>query len=260
MALDAAQLAPHRPLPATADYLAFSGHKLYAPFGSGALVGRRSTFVDGDPFLAGGGAVDLVDLDEVVWTAPPDREEAGSPNVVGAVALHAAIDELGTIGWNKIIEHETALGLRLRHGLRAIGGVTFSGLPPRAASRRWPWPRSPSTGCTTPWWPPGSAPSGASPSVTAASVPTPISSGCWDWGAMPSMPIGTRCSMVTTGPCPERCGPAAGWEPPGTRSMRCWPRWPIWLRASPPPSPTTRTHRPGTSSHRPSCPVGESRP
>jgi selenocysteine lyase/cysteine desulfurase len=127
VALDAAQLAPHRPLPAAADYLAFSGHKLYAPFGSGALVGRRSTFVDGDPFLAGGGAVDLVDLDEVVWTAPPDREEAGSPNVVGAVALHGAIDELGTIGWDRIIEHETALGLRLRRGLSGIPGVTLLG-------------------------------------------------------------------------------------------------------------------------------------
>ena len=76
VALDAAQLAPHRPLPPAAGYLAFSGHKLYAPFGSGALVGRRSTFADGEPFLADGGAVDLVDLDEVVWTAPPDREEA----------------------------------------------------------------------------------------------------------------------------------------------------------------------------------------
>jgi selenocysteine lyase/cysteine desulfurase len=130
VALDAAQLAPHRPLPPAADFLAFSGHKLYAPFGSGALVGPRSTFADGDPFLAGGGAVDLVDLDEVVWTAPPDREEAGSPNVVGAVALHAAIDELGSIGWEAIVEHETALGLRLRNGLRAINGVTLLGPAP----------------------------------------------------------------------------------------------------------------------------------
>ena len=85
--VDAAQLAPHRPLPADADFLAFSGHKLYAPYGSGALIGPRSLFETGDPFLAGGGAVDLVGLDEVVWNAPPDREEAGSPNVIGAVAL-----------------------------------------------------------------------------------------------------------------------------------------------------------------------------
>jgi hypothetical protein len=91
--VDAAQLAPHRPMPVDADYLVFSGHKLYAPFGSGALIGPRTTFATGDPFLAGGGAVDLVGLDEVIWTTPPDRDEAGSPNVIGAVALHAAIVE-----------------------------------------------------------------------------------------------------------------------------------------------------------------------
>jgi selenocysteine lyase/cysteine desulfurase len=125
--VDAAQLAPHRPLPAAADYLAFSGHKLYAPFGSGALIGPRTTFETGDPFLAGGGAVDLVGLDEVIWTAPPDREEAGSPNVIGAVALHAAIDALGAIGWEAVAAHEQALTSRLVGGLRAIGGVHLLG-------------------------------------------------------------------------------------------------------------------------------------
>ena len=127
VAVDAAQLAPHRPLPTKADYLAFSGHKLYAPFGSGALIGPRSTFETGDPFLAGGGAVDLVGLDEVVWTAPPDREEAGSPNVIGAVALHAAIDALEAIGWERIAAHEHALADRLRQGLAAIEGVHLLG-------------------------------------------------------------------------------------------------------------------------------------
>ncbi|MHB1711540.1 MAG: aminotransferase class V-fold PLP-dependent enzyme [Acidimicrobiales bacterium] len=127
--VDAAQLAPHRPLPVAADYLAFSGHKLYAPFGSGALIGPRSTFETGDPFLAGGGAVDLVDLDEVVWTAPPDREEAGSPNVVGAVALHAAIDGLQAVGWERIVAHDAALASRLRRGLSTIDGVRLLGPP-----------------------------------------------------------------------------------------------------------------------------------
>ncbi len=125
--VDAAQLAPHRPLPASADFLAFSGHKLYAPFGSGALIGPRSLFESGDPFLAGGGAVDLVGLDEVIWTAPPDREEAGSPNVVGAVALHAAIDALGQLGWDSIIDHERALARRLADGLASIDRVRLLG-------------------------------------------------------------------------------------------------------------------------------------
>ena len=125
--VDAAQLAPHRPLPATADYVAWSGHKMYAPFGASAFVGPRAAFADGDPFLAGGGAVDLVDLAEGVWTDPPEREEAGSPNVVGAVALHAAIDELGRIGWDAIAEHEHRLARRLRDGLAAVDGVRLLG-------------------------------------------------------------------------------------------------------------------------------------
>ena len=125
--VDAAQLAPHRPLPTTADFLALSGHKLYAPFGSGALIGPRSLFETGDPFLAGGGAVDLVGLDEVIWTAPPDREEAGSPNVVGAIALHAAIDALGAIGWDAVEAHERELTGRLHAGLASIDGVRMLG-------------------------------------------------------------------------------------------------------------------------------------
>ena len=125
--LDAAQLAPHRPLPAGPDFVAFSGHKLYAPFGAGALIGPRHVFEHGDPFLAGGGAVDLVDLDEVIWTDPPEREEAGSPNVVGAVAFGAAMDELGRIGWETVHAHEEALATRLYEGLRDIEGVRVLG-------------------------------------------------------------------------------------------------------------------------------------
>jgi selenocysteine lyase/cysteine desulfurase len=125
--VDGAQLAPHRPLPAAADFVAWSGHKMYAPFGSGVLVGPRSAFEEGDPFLAGGGAVDLVDLDEVFWTEPPDREEAGSPNVIGAVAMGAAIAALGEIGWDAIIAHDDELAAQLRAGLAAIDGVRLLG-------------------------------------------------------------------------------------------------------------------------------------
>ena len=125
--VDAAQLAPHRAMPAAADFVAWSGHKMYAPFGSGVLIGPRAAFVDGDPFLAGGGAVDLVDLDEVVWTDPPEREEAGSPNVIGAVALHAAIDTFDAIGWPAIRAHDDELAARLRDGLTSIDGVTLLG-------------------------------------------------------------------------------------------------------------------------------------
>jgi selenocysteine lyase/cysteine desulfurase len=127
--VDAAQLAPHRPLPADADFVAWSGHKMYAPFGAGVLIGPRDTFVDGDPFLAGGGAVDLVDLDEVIWTEPPEREEAGSPNVIGAVAMDAAIDALTRIGWPSIQAHDGELASLLRSSLGAVPGVTLLGPP-----------------------------------------------------------------------------------------------------------------------------------
>ncbi|HVM07734.1 MAG TPA: aminotransferase class V-fold PLP-dependent enzyme [Acidimicrobiales bacterium] len=125
--VDAAQLAPHRPLPRTADYLAWSGHKMYAPYGAGVLIGPDRAFREGDPFLAGGGAVDVVDLDEVVWTDPPEREEAGSPNVIGAVALAAAIDALEAVGFDAIAAHEHDLAVRLRTGLAAIDGVRLLG-------------------------------------------------------------------------------------------------------------------------------------
>ena len=125
--VDAAQLAAHRPLPAAADFVAWSGHKMYAPFGVGILIGPRRAFAEGDPFLAGGGAVDLVGLDEVAWTSPPEREEAGSPNVVGAVALHAAIDELTALGWSRIAGHDDHLSRQLRRGLAAIPGVRLLG-------------------------------------------------------------------------------------------------------------------------------------
>ena len=95
--VDAAQLAPHRRIdvkpdddPEHLDFVALSGHKMYAPFGTGVLIGRRDIFLHGAPEYQGGGTVDIVTPDDVQWAEPPDREEAGSPNVVGAVATAAA--------------------------------------------------------------------------------------------------------------------------------------------------------------------------
>jgi selenocysteine lyase/cysteine desulfurase len=128
--VDAAQLAAHRPMPSEADFIVFSGHKMYAPFGTGALIGPRAAFLEGDPFLVGGGAVDLVDLEEVVWTTPPEREEAGSPNVIGAVALHAAIDKLASVGFSSIERHDNEISAALREGLSAIDAVHLLGPEP----------------------------------------------------------------------------------------------------------------------------------
>ncbi|MEP7356646.1 MAG: aminotransferase class V-fold PLP-dependent enzyme, partial [Anaerolineales bacterium] len=114
--VDCAQLAPHRAVamgalddPAHFDYVAISGHKLYAPYGTGALIGRRDTFEQGEPDMRGGGTVEIVTENTVDWSAPPDREEAGSPNVVGAVALAAAIEQLQAVGMDNVAAHEAEL-------------------------------------------------------------------------------------------------------------------------------------------------------
>ncbi|MFD1573159.1 aminotransferase class V-fold PLP-dependent enzyme [Agromyces cerinus subsp. nitratus] len=126
IAVDAAQLLPHRRVDVAAsgiDYLAFSGHKAYAPFGAGALVGR-SDWLDAAPaYLAGGGAVDAVRADGVDWKHGVERHEAGTPNVIGAVALARALAELDRLGDDARHDHEQALTLRLHEGLAAQQGV-----------------------------------------------------------------------------------------------------------------------------------------
>lgn len=124
--LDAAQQAPHRPVSIRAtgvDYLALSGHKLYAPYGTGVLVGRRARLAAVPPLLRGGGAIRQVTLDSVEWADLPDRCEAGSPNVIGAVALGVASDTLRRLGMERIAEHELVLARRLRERLGSIEGL-----------------------------------------------------------------------------------------------------------------------------------------
>ncbi|SEG81353.1 Selenocysteine lyase/Cysteine desulfurase [Thermomonospora echinospora] len=123
IAVDAAQLVPHRPLDARGlDYVAFSGHKLYAPFGAGVLAGRADWLRAADPYLRGGGASSHVG-DGVRWAADPEqRHEAGTPNVLGAVALAAACATLAA-GWDTVAEHERRLLERLQAGLADLPGV-----------------------------------------------------------------------------------------------------------------------------------------
>ena len=128
--VDAAQLAPHRPIAMAQlgiDVLALSGHKMYAPFGAGCLVGPREIFSDGEPLLVGGGSVAAVGLDDVVWAPPPDRDEAGSPNVVGVVALDAAVQELSRRGWANMLRHERVLVEELDRQLLDVPGLVRLG-------------------------------------------------------------------------------------------------------------------------------------
>lgn len=135
--VDAAQLAPHRPVDMTQlgiDVLAFSGHKMHAPFGAGALIGPRRLFAAGEPMLVGGGAVAAVGLDDVIWAGTPDREEAGSPNVVGVIALDAAIGELTHRGWASTLRHERTLLDELDRQLADVPGLVRYG-PTSGADR-----------------------------------------------------------------------------------------------------------------------------
>jgi selenocysteine lyase/cysteine desulfurase len=123
--LDAAQLAPHRPVDVRAldvDYVVLSGHKLYAPFGAGALVGRADWLRAANPYLAGGGATRQVTERAVSWNLGPERHEAGTPNVVGAHALAVACQTIGQ-HWDAVIAHEEDLLDRLRTGLASIPGI-----------------------------------------------------------------------------------------------------------------------------------------
>jgi cysteine desulfurase / selenocysteine lyase len=142
--VDAAQLVPHRPLdmrppssPEHLDYVAFSAHKMYAPFGVGVLVANRAVFETGDPEVVGGGTVDIVDLENAYWTDLPDREEAGTPDIVGVVALARAIRALEEIGWESLIRHESELTSYSLERLEAIPDIILYGdaKPARARER-----------------------------------------------------------------------------------------------------------------------------
>jgi cysteine desulfurase/selenocysteine lyase len=133
--VDAAQLAPHRPInmrqmgsPESIDFLAMSAHKMYAPLGTGALIGPRHVFEEGTPDLVGGGTVLFVSEEEELFNEPPDREEAGSPNVVGAVAMAAAARFItDDLGWDWLVEHEHNLTSYALDGLNKIPGLAIYG-------------------------------------------------------------------------------------------------------------------------------------
>jgi selenocysteine lyase/cysteine desulfurase len=138
--IDGAQLVPHRRVSMrgsgpddSIDFLVFSGHKLYAPYGVGVLVAPRDAFSD-TPDQLGGGIVDLVTLDRVVWAGIPEREEAGSPNVVGIVALASSIQRLLELGMDTLADHEQALAGYALEQFKVLPGVQVLG--PVDPSRR----------------------------------------------------------------------------------------------------------------------------
>ncbi|MER6118245.1 aminotransferase class V-fold PLP-dependent enzyme [Streptomyces sp. A0642] len=129
--LDAAQLAPHHPVDIAeldVDWVAFSGHKLYAPFGSGVLAGRSDWLRDAEPYLAGGGASRQVARRadggvDVQWHTTAARHEAGSPNVIGVYSIASACKALTEAGFDSLVAREQRLVSEVRAGLAEVPAV-----------------------------------------------------------------------------------------------------------------------------------------
>lgn len=128
--VDAAQAAPHLPLDVAdlgADFVAFTGHKLYGPSGVGVLWGRYDLLAALPPFLGGGEMIETVELSGSTFAAPPHRFEAGTPMIAQAVALGTAVDYVTALGLRDIREHEQALTAHALEGLQRIDGLRIIG-------------------------------------------------------------------------------------------------------------------------------------
>jgi cysteine desulfurase/selenocysteine lyase len=128
--LDGCQAVPRLPVDVAAldcDFYVFSGHKLYGPTGIGALWARSELLQAMPPYQGGGAMIDHVTFEKTTYLPAPSRFEAGTPHIVGAVGLHAAIDWTRAIGLDTLHAHETALVAECRSALRAIPGLTLFG-------------------------------------------------------------------------------------------------------------------------------------
>lgn len=132
--VDGAQLVPHGKLNMKGDcdeekidFLVFSAHKLYAPFGSGAIVGPKEVFNKSIPCNEGGGTVNFVMDGEVEYLLTPEKDEAGTPNFFGVLSMLNALKVLDTIGFKVIHKREMELKKRLINGLKSINSVILYG-------------------------------------------------------------------------------------------------------------------------------------
>ncbi len=179
-----------------ADFLAFSGHKMLGPSGVGILWARRELLEAMPPFLGGGSMIRRVRTDGFEPAELPAKFEAGTPPIVPAIGLGAAIDYLNAVGMPAIHAHEQALAARAHSVMQAVGGIHFLGPPPsgRRASSASHWTRSTPT---------------TSPSCSIGR------------GSLSAPAITARC-RCTSG---WAWGPAPG---PASTSTTRWPRWISW--------------------------------
>jgi cysteine desulfurase/selenocysteine lyase len=128
--VDAAQSAGHLPIDVQAmgcDFLAFSGHKMAGPTGIGVLYGRLALLETMDPFQAGGEMIASVEYQHSTWNKVPHKFEAGTPDIAGAVGLHAAMDYLETIGRPAIGAHDAQLARDAYERLASVPGIRLFG-------------------------------------------------------------------------------------------------------------------------------------
>ncbi|WP_294132505.1 aminotransferase class V-fold PLP-dependent enzyme [uncultured Clostridium sp.] len=132
--VDGAQLIPHKKISMiqedvneNIDFLVFSGHKVYAPFGSGVIIGLREIFNEKEPASAGGGTVQIVLDDRQLWLDTPEKNEAGTPNLFGAIAIAEALREMDKIGFQTIENNEKELLVYLIKELKQFEKITLYG-------------------------------------------------------------------------------------------------------------------------------------
>jgi cysteine desulfurase/selenocysteine lyase len=128
--LDGSQAVPHLPVDVAAlgvDLIAFTGHKMLGPTGIGVLWGRASVLADLPPFLAGGSMVETVTMQRTTFLPPPARFEAGTPPIVQAVGLGAAVDYLSALGMDAVAEHERSLTAYALGALSTVDGLRIFG-------------------------------------------------------------------------------------------------------------------------------------
>ncbi|MCG8589475.1 MAG: cysteine desulfurase [Proteobacteria bacterium] len=135
--LDGAQAVPHLPVDVTeldCDFYVFSGHKVFGPTGVGVLYGRRELLESMPPYQGGGGMIESVTFEKTPFAAPPERFEAGTPDIAGAIGLAAALDYVEEIGRERIAAHEHALLEAATDALAEIPRVRLIGTAEERAS------------------------------------------------------------------------------------------------------------------------------
>lgn len=128
--LDGAQAVPHTSIDVQAldvDFLAFSGHKIYGPTGTGVLYGKRELLEAMPPYQGGGEMIGHVSFESTTFNSLPYKFEAGTPDYVGSIALGAAIDYVQALGMDDIRQYENSLLEYACQGLRTIPGMRFIG-------------------------------------------------------------------------------------------------------------------------------------